>query len=86
VQDTVSACLIAWKKNKRAHYSIASPKSFSINQLAKMFNYRSRYLPKREGERFSSVLTKMNLNNKIIRLKAKIKITDYIKAFLEKTI
>ena len=86
VQDTVSACLIAWKRNKRAHYSIASPKSFSINQLAKMFNYRSRYLPKREGERFSSVLTKMNLNNKIIRLKAKIKITDYIRAFLEKTI
>jgi UDP-glucose 4-epimerase len=86
VQDTVSACLIAWKRNKRAHYSIASPKSFSINQLAKMFNYRSRYLPKREGERFSSALTKMNLNNKIIRLKAKIKITDYIRAFLEKTI
>jgi len=86
VQDTVTACLIAWKKNKRAHYSIASPKSYSINQLAKMFNCRSRYLPKREGERFSSVLTKMNLNNKIIRLKAKIKITDYIKAFLGKTI
>jgi UDP-glucose 4-epimerase len=86
VQDTVSACLIAWKRNRRAHYSIASSKSFSINQLAKMFNYRSRYLPIREGERFSSVLTKMNFNNKIIRLKAKIKITDYIKAFLEKTI
>jgi UDP-glucose 4-epimerase len=86
VQDTVSACIIAWKRNKRAHYSIASFESFSINQLAKMFNYRSRYLPRREGERFSSVLTKMNLNNKIIRLKAKIKITDYIKAFLGKTI
>jgi len=86
VQDTVSACLIAWKRNKRAHYSIASSKSFSINQLAKMFNYRRRYLPIRKGERFSSILTKMNFNNKIIRLKAKIKITDYIKAFLEKTI
>ena len=82
VQDTVSACLIAWKKNKRAHYSIASPKSFSINQLAKMFNYRSRYLPKREGERFSSVLTKMNLNNKIIRLSAKIRLKNYVNNFL----
>jgi UDP-glucose 4-epimerase len=51
-----------------------------------MFNYRTRYLPKREGERFSSALTKMNLNNKIIRLKAKIKIKDYIKTFLEKKI
>jgi UDP-glucose 4-epimerase len=86
VQDTVNACLIAWKRNKKAHYSIASLKSFSINQLARMFNYRTKYLPEREGERFSSTLTKMNLNNRIIRFKAKIKITDYIKAFLKKNI
>jgi UDP-glucose 4-epimerase len=86
IQDTVNACLVVWKKNKNAHYSVACSQSFSINQLAKMFNYRTRYLPKREGERFSSALTKMNLNNKIIRLKAKIKIKDYIKTFLEKKI
>jgi UDP-glucose 4-epimerase len=86
IQDTVNACLVVWKKNKNAHYSVACSQSFSINQLAKMFNYRIRYLPKREGERFSSALTKMNLNNKIIRLKAKIKIKDYIKTFLEKKI
>jgi UDP-glucose 4-epimerase len=84
VKDTVNACLVAWKKNKNAHYSIASSDSFSINQLAKMFNHKIRYLPKRQGERFSSSLTKMNLNNKVIRLKAKIKIRDYIKTFLEK--
>jgi len=84
VQDTVNACLVAWKRNKKAHYSIASPNSFSINELAKMFNYRTRYLPKREGERFSSELTKINLNNKIVKLKAKIKITNYVNAFLEK--
>jgi UDP-glucose 4-epimerase len=86
VKDTVNACLVAWKKDKKAHYSIASTKSFSINQLAKMFNNKIKYLPKREGERFSSALTKMNLNNKIIRLRAKIKLTDYIKAFLDKSI
>ena len=86
ILDTVNACLVVWKKNNNAHYSVASSQSFSINQLAKMFNYRTRYLPKREGERFSSALIKMNLNNKIIRLKAKIKIKDYIKIFLEKTI
>jgi len=86
VQDTVNACLVIWKKNKRAHYSVANSQSFSINQLARMFNYRTRYLPKREGERFSSALTKINLNNKIIRLKAKIRIKDYIQAFLKKTI
>jgi len=86
VQDTVKACLVAWKRNKRAHYSIASSKSYSIIQLAKMFNYKTRYLPRREGERFSSVLIKTNLNNKIIRLEGKIKISDYIKVFLQKKI
>lgn len=86
MQDTVKACLFVWKRNKKKHYSIASPKSYSIIQLAKMFNYKTRYLPRREGERFSSALTKMDLNNKIIRLKAKIKISDYIKVFLQKNI
>jgi len=47
-----------------------------------MFKSQIRYLPKREGERFASALTKMNLNNKIIRLRAKIKLGDYIKNFL----
>ena len=36
----------------------------------------------RKGERFSSALTKMNLNNKIVRLSAKIKLKDYINNFL----
>jgi UDP-glucose 4-epimerase len=82
VFDTVKACIFAWKKNKSKHYSIASKKSYSIIQLAKMFKSQIRYLPKREGERFASALTKMNLNNKIIRLSAKVKLRDYIKNFL----
>ena len=82
VLDTVKACIFAWKKNKNKHYSIASKKSYSIIELAKMFNSQIRYLPKREGERFASALTKMNLNNKIIRLSAKVKLKDYIKNFL----
>ena len=82
VFDTVRACIFAWKKNKCKHYSIASKQSYSIIKLAKIFNTKIRYLPKREGERFASALTKMNLNNKIIRLKAKIKLKEYIKNFL----
>ena len=82
VFDTVKACIFAWKKNKCKHYSIASNQSFSIIELAKMFKSKIRYLPKREGERFASALTKMNLNNKIIRLSAKIKLREYIKNFL----
>ena len=82
VFDTVKACIFAWKKNKSKHYSIASKQSYRIIQLAKMFKSQIRYLPKREGERFASALTKMNLNNKIIRLSAKIRLGDYIKNFL----
>ena len=82
VLDTVKACIFSWKKNKSKHYSIASKESYSILELAKMFKSHIRYLPKRQGERFASALTKMNLNNKIIRLSAKIKLRDYIKNFL----
>ena len=85
VTDTVKGCVIAWKKNKNAHYSVASDKSYSITQLAKMFSNKIKYLPERSGERFLSALTLKNLNNKIIRLKAKIKLKDYIKYFLIKS-
>ena len=85
VRDTVKGCVIAWKKNKNAHYSVASDKSYSITQLAKMFSSKIKYLPQRAGERFLSALTLKNLNNKIIRLQAKIKLKDYIKDFLIKS-
>ena len=82
VYDTVKACIFAWKRNKCKHYSIASKQSHSIIKLAEMFKTKIIYLPMRKGERFASALTKMNLNNRIIRLTAKIKLNDYIKNFL----
>jgi UDP-glucose 4-epimerase len=82
VYDTVKACIFAWKKNKCKHYSIASNQSYSIIQLAKLFTNKIRYLPKRAGERYASALAKMNLNNKIIRLSAKIRLKDYVNNFL----
>jgi len=82
VYDTVKACIFAWKKNNCRHYSIASHKSYSIIKLARLFKKPIRYLPKRKGERFASALTKMNLNNKIIRLTAKISLKDYVNNFL----
>jgi UDP-glucose 4-epimerase len=85
VKDTVNACLVAWKKNKCRHYSVASNKSYSIVQLAKMFDCKIKYLPRRSGERFSSALKKMNLSNKVIRIKARVKIKDYIKNYLIKS-
>ena len=82
VFDTVKACIFAWKENKCKHYSIASDQSYSIIELAKLFRNKIRYLPKRAGERYASALTKMNLNNKIIRLSAKIRLKDYVNNFL----
>ena len=82
VYDTIQACIFAWKKNKCKHYSIASNQSYSIIELAKLFRNKISYLPKREGERYASALTKMNLNNKIIRLSAKIRLKDYVNNFL----
>jgi len=82
VLDTVKACIFAWKQNKCKHYSIASKQSFSIIKLARLFKSKIKYLPMRKGERFASALTKMNLNNKIIRLSAKIRLKDYVSNFL----
>jgi UDP-glucose 4-epimerase len=82
IYDTVKACIFAWRRNKCKHYSVASKQSYSIIELAKLFKSKIRYLPIRKGERFASALTKMNLNNKIIRLPAKIKLKDYVNNFL----
>ena len=82
VSDTVKACIFAWKENKSKHYSIASDQSFSIIGLVNLFKSKIRFLPTRKGERFASALTKMNLNNKIIRLSAKISLKDYVNNFL----
>jgi UDP-glucose 4-epimerase len=85
VKDTVNACILAWKNNRNKHYSIASNKSYSIVNLAKLFGTKIKYLNERKGERFSSSLTRKNLNNKIIKLRAKIKLRDYVRDFLAKS-
>jgi UDP-glucose 4-epimerase len=86
IKDTISACLVAWRNNKNKHYSIVNNKSFSIIQLAKLFNTKIKYLPARQGERFSSALTRINLDNRIVKLKADTKLKDYIKDFLIKNL
>jgi UDP-glucose 4-epimerase len=83
VIDTINSCIFAWSKNKCKHYSVASKQSYSIIELAKLFKSKIRYLPTRKGERFASALTNMNLNNRIIRLSAKISLKDYVDNFLK---
>jgi UDP-glucose 4-epimerase len=83
IQDTVNACYEAWMKNKCAHYSISSKNAHSIKQVAMMFNSKVKYLKSRPGERYTSSLTNMSLNNKIIRKYGKIHLKDYITSFIK---
>ena len=84
VKDTVNICYLAWKQNKQRHYSIASKQSYSILEIAKFFNKKIKFLPKRPGERYASALTHMNLSNKVFKKFGKIRISDYIKEFIRK--
>ena len=72
------------KKNKNFHYSIAAKENYSIIKLAKLFGSKIKYLPKRPGERYLSVLKSKNLDNKIHKITAKIKLKTYIKDLIQK--
>ncbi len=83
ISDTIDVCYEAWKKNRCAHYSISNKKSYTILEVAKMFEYKISYLKHRPGERYASALTKISLNNKIIRRFGKINLKDYITSFIK---
>ena len=83
ISDTINVCYLAWKNNKCAHYSISNKKSYSILQVAKMFNTKITFLPPREGERYASALTNMSLNNKVIKKYGKISLKSYISSFIK---
>jgi len=83
ISDTVEVCYQAWIKNKSRHYSISSKRSFTILQVAKMFNSKIKMLPPRSGERYSSALTNMNLSNKVKKIFGKINLKDYIKNIIK---
>jgi len=83
INDTIRVCYEAWMKNKCAYYSISSKKSYSIKEVAKMFNSKIKLIKARAGERYSSALTNMSLNNKIIRRYGKIHLKDYITWFIK---
>ena len=79
INDTVEACYYVWKKNQCNHYSISNRKSYTIIEVAKLFNVKIKLLPPRKGERYASALTSMNLSNKVHKLFGKINLEDYMK-------
>ena len=78
ILDTVEACYFAWRKNECKHYSISNKKSYTILQVANLFHSKIKMLPSREGERYASALTNMNLSNKVYKMFGKIQLKDYI--------
>ena len=81
INDTIETCYYAWKENKFRHYSISNRKSYSILEVAKMFDTKIKFLPKRKGERYASALTNMNLTNKVYKKFGKISLVNYVNNF-----
>jgi UDP-glucose 4-epimerase len=84
ITDTIKVCYEAWRKNKCIHYSIATKKSYTVLQIAKMFKSKVVFLKPRAGERFASALTNMSLSNKVHKRFGKISIKKYIEEFTRK--
>ena len=83
IEDTINVCYEAWINNKCTHYSISNKNSYSIKEVAMMFNRKIKLLKARPGERYASSLTNMSLNNKIIKKYGKIHLKDYITSFIK---
>ncbi len=83
VSDTVQICYEAFKANKCGYYSISNKNSYSILEVAKMFNTKTLLLKPRSGERYASALTKITYNNKIIQKFGRLQLKDYISSFIK---
>jgi len=83
IDDTINTCIEAWRKNKCLQYSISHKKSYSIQDIAKMFKTKITYLKPRSGERYASALTKISNNRKIINKYGRIDLKDYVTSFIK---
>ena len=81
IDDTVKVCFNSWKKNKCRHYSISSKKDYTILEVAKLFGSKIKMLPPRNGERYASALTNMNLSNKVYKIFGRIDLKEYVENF-----
>lgn len=83
VSDVVHGTYLAWRKNLNREYLLGTGKSYTIIEIAKLFDTKIKILPKRPGERFASFKTN-NETFKILGYKPKINIKKYITDFVKK--
>ena len=82
IDDIVKGCVLAWKKGKQSEYMLGTKKTYSINQIAKMFKTKIKYIPSRPGERFGSTILNDNAK-KILGYSAEKDIKKYIKNLIK---
>jgi UDP-glucose 4-epimerase len=80
IDDIIDGIYMAFKKNLNGEYMLGSNKSYSVLEVAKMFNHKIKYIKEQKGERFKSV----KIKNKLINFKTKIDLKDYINKILSK--
>ena len=51
-----------------------------------MFNSKIKFLLPRDGERYASALTSMNLSNKVHKLFGRINLKDYVQNIVKNTL
>ena len=56
VYDIVSALILVGEKGKGDEYGIGCPQSYSINEVASMFDVLVKHIPERKGNRMSAPL------------------------------
>ncbi len=82
INDIINGCILAWQKGNQNEYMLGTKKTYSINEIAKMFKTKIKYIPERPGERFGSIIPNNNAK-KILGYTAKIDIKDYIQNFIK---
>ncbi len=83
IDDITRGCYLAMIKGKNNEYMLCSGKKYSILQIAKMFNAKHKFIPRRPGDRSDSTILNNNAKT-ILGFKAKKNIKNYIKEFINK--
>ena len=83
IDDIVKGCYLAMNKGENNEYMLSSGKKYSILQIAKMFNVRHKFIPRRPGDRADSTILNNNAKT-ILGFKAIKNIKTYIKEFINK--
>ena len=78
IDDIVKGCYLAMIKGRQDEYMLCTKKSYSIIQIAKMFNTKIKFIKKRPGDRFGSTTINNNAE-KILGFKAIKDIKTYIR-------